>query len=130
MNHNFYRNLMLIKFPAKTRYLFNIVLPFVLLFQGTLPTIGKQIYIQTNFGELIYDKCKDPGHSHPPLSQRETSNDPEKFVNLDLNNSFYINNPPKFFNISGENNYKKSTPLPELSLAQFPPARGPPYFEV
>jgi|TARA_B100001079_G_scaffold151391_1_gene129833 hypothetical protein len=121
---------MLIKFPAKTRYLFNIVLPFVLLFQGTLPTIGKQIYIQTNFGELIYDKCKDPGHSHPPLSQRETSNDPEKFVNLDLNNSFFINNPPKFFNISGENKFKIFTPLPELLSAQFPPARGPPYFEV
>ena len=69
---------MLIKFPAKTRYLFNIVLPFVLLFQGTLPTIGKQIYIQTNFAELIYDTCKDPGHSHPPLSQRETSNEPVK----------------------------------------------------
>ena len=130
MNHNFYRNLMLIKFPAKTRYLFNIVLPFVLLFQGTLPTIGKQIYIQTNFGELIYDKCKDPEHSHPPLSQRETSNDPEKFVNLDLNNSFFINKTPKFFNISSENKFKTFTPLPELLLEQFPPARGPPYFEV
>ena len=130
MNHNFYRNLMLIKFPAKTRYLFNIVLPFVLLFQGTLPTIGKQIYIQTNFGELIYDKCKDPEHSHPPLSQRETSNDPEKFVNLDLNNSFFINNPPKFFNISGENKFKIFTTLPELLSTQFAPARGPPYFEV
>ena len=121
---------MLIKFPAKTRYLFNIVLPFVLLFQGTLPTIGKQIYIQTNFGELIYDKCKDREHSHPPLSQRETSNEPVKYVNSDLNNLTFINKPPKFFNISGENNYNKSTPLPELSLAQFPPARGPPYFEV
>ncbi len=42
---------MLIKFPAKTRYLFNIVLPFVLLFQGTLSTIENQIYIQTNFEE-------------------------------------------------------------------------------
>ena len=130
MNHNFYRNLMLIKFTTKTRYLFNIVLPFVLLFQGTLPTIGKQIYIQTNFGELIYEKCKDPGHSHPPLSQRETSNDPEKFVNLDLNNSFFINNPPKFFNISGENKFKIFTTLPELLSTQFAPARGPPYFEV
>ena len=121
---------MLIKFPAKTRYLFNIVLPFVLLFQGTLPTIEKQIYIQTNFGELIYDKCKDPEHSHPPLSQRETSNDPEKFVNLDLNNSFFVNNPPKFFNISGKNKFKIFTTLPELLSTQFAPARGPPYFEV
>ena len=121
---------MLIKFLTKTKYFFNIVLPFVLLFQWTLPTIEKKLYIQTNYGELKYDKCKDQEHSHPPLSQRETSNDPEKFVNLDLNNSFFINKPPKFFNISGENNYKKSTPLTELSLAQFPPASGPPYFEV
>ena len=118
------------KFFTKIRYFLHIVLPFVLLFQGTLPTIEKQINIQTNFGELIYDKCKDPEHSHPPLSQRETSNDPEKFVNLDLNNYFFINNPPKFFKISGENKFKIFTTLPELLLTQFAPARGPPYFEV
>ena len=118
------------KFLPKTRYFFNIVLPFVLLFQWTLPTIEKKRNIQTNFGELIYDKCQDPEHSHPPLSQRETSNDPETFVNLDLNNSFFINNPPKFFKISGENKFKIFTTLPELLSAQFSPARGPPYFEV
>ena len=105
-------------------------MPFVLLFQWTLPTIEKKRNIQTNFGELIYDKCNDQEHSHPPLSQRETSNQTVKFVNSDLNNLFFINKPPKFFNISGENYFNKSIPLPELSLAQFPPARGPPYFEV
>ena len=118
------------KFFPKTKYFFNIVLPFVLLFQWTLPTIEKKRNIQTNFGELIYDKCKDPEHSHPPLSQKETSNEPVKFVNSDLNNLSFINKPPKFFNIYSENNYNKSTHLPELSLAQFPPARGPPNFEV
>ena len=118
------------KFLPKTRYFFNIVLPFVLFFQGILPTIEKQINIQTNFGELIYDKCKDPEHSHPPLSQKETSNDPETFVNLELNNYFFINNPPKFFKISGENKFKIFTTLPELLSTQFAPARGPPYFEV
>ena len=121
---------MLIKFPAKTKYIFNFVLPFALLFQVTLPTIEKKIYITTNFSELVFDKCKDPEHSHPPLSQRETSNDPEKFVNLDLNNYFFINNPPKFFKISGENKFKIFTTLPELLSTQFAPARGPPYFEV
>ena len=121
---------MLMKFLPKTRYLFNILLPFVLLFQGILPTIEKQTNIITNFEELIYDKCKDPEHSHPPLSQRETSNGPETFVNLDLNNSFFINNPPKFFNISGENKFKTFTPLPDFFSAKFPPVRGPPYFEV
>ena len=83
-----------------------------------------------NFGELIFDKCKVQEHTHPPLSQRETSNDPEKFVNLDLNNYFFINNPPKFFKISGENKIKILTTLPELLSTQFAPARGPPYFEV
>ena len=120
---------MLKKFPAKTRYLFNIVLPFVLLFQGTLPTIEKQINIQTNFGELIYDKCKDPEHSHPPLSQRETSNNSEKFINLDLNNSFFINEPLKLFYISGEKYFEKSITSPAL-LEQLPPSRAPPFFEV
>ena len=121
---------MLIKFSAKTKYFFNFVLPFALLFQWTLPTIEKQIYIHTNFGDLIYDKCKNPEHSHPPLSQRETSNYPEKFVNSDLNNYIFFDEPHKFFNISGENNFNKCTTLPELSLAQLPPARGPPFFEV
>ena len=81
---------MLIKFPAKTKYFFNLELPLALLFQWTLPTIEKQTYIHTNFGDLIYDKCKNSKHSHPPLSQRETSNDPEKFVNSDLDNSILI----------------------------------------
>ena len=118
------------KLLPKTKYVFNIVLPFVLLFQGTLPTIEKQINLKTNFGELIYDTCKDPEHYHPPLSQKETSNDPETFVNLELNNYFFINNPPKFFKISGENKFKIFTTLPELLSTQFAPARGPPYFEV
>ena len=43
---------MLIKFSAKTKYFFNFVLPFALLFQWTLPTIEKEIYIHTNFGDL------------------------------------------------------------------------------
>ena len=121
---------MLIKFPAKTKYFFNFVLPFALLFQWTLPTIENQIYVHTNFGDLIYDKCKNPEHSHPPLSQRETSNDPEKFVNSDLNNSIFFNEPHKYFKISGENKFKTFTHLPELFSAQSPPVRGPPYFEV
>ena len=118
------------KLLPKTKYFFNIVLPFVLLFQGTLQTIEKNIYIKTNFSELTFDKCKDKEHSHPPLSQGETSNDPETFVNLELNNYFFINNPPKFFKISGENKIKILTTLPELFSTQYAPARGPPYFEV
>ena len=117
---------MLMKFLTKTKYFFNIVLPFVLLFQWTLPTIEKKRNFQTNFGEFIFVKCNDREHSHPPLSERKTSNDRDKFVNSELNNLSFINKPPKCFNISGENNYNKSAPLPEISLAQFPPARGPP----
>ena len=90
---------MLMKFLTKTKYFFNIVLPFVLLFQWILPTIEKKLYIQTNYGELIYDKCKDPEHSHPPLSQRETSEDLEKLVYTDLNNSFFVNGYQKYFDI-------------------------------
>ena len=121
---------MLIKFPAKTKYFFNLVFPFALLFQWTLPTIEKQTYIHTNFGDLIYDKCKNPEHSHPPLSQRETSNDPEKFVNSDLNYSILIKEPFKLFYISGKKNFEKSITSPALLLEQLPPSRAPPFFEV
>ena len=118
------------KFLTKTKYFFNIVLPFVLLFQWTLQTIEKKTYIQTSFGALIYEKCKDQEHSHPPLSQRETSNNPEKFINLDLNNSFFINEPLKLFYISGEKFFKKSITSPTFLVEQLPPARAPPFFEV
>ena len=121
---------MLMKFLPKTRYFFNIVLPFVLLFQWTIPTIEKKRNLQTNFGELIYDKCNDSEHSHPPLSQRETSNDPEKFVNSDLNNSILIKEPLKLFYISGKKNFEKSITSPALLLEQLPSSRAPPFIEV
>ncbi len=76
---------MLKEFPAKTKYFFNIVLPVALLLQGTLPTIEKKENLQTNFSELIFEKCNEPEHSHPPLSQREASNDPEIYVDSNLN---------------------------------------------
>ena len=121
---------MLIKFPAKTKDFFNFVLPFALLFLWTLPTIENQIYIHTNFGDLIYDKCKNPEHPHPPLSQRETSNDPEKFVNSDLNNSILIKELLKLFYISGEKYFENSITYHSLLLEQLPPSRAPPFFEV
>ena len=121
---------MLKKFPAKTKYFFNFVLPFALLFQWTLPTIEKKLNLQTNVSELILDRCNVPEHSHPPLSQRETSNDPEKFVESYLKYLFLINKEYKIFKISDENNLNKSEPLPICSLAHSPPNRGPPFFEV
>jgi len=117
-------------FISKTKYFFNFLLLVIFLFQLTLPTIENKKNIHINFGELIFNKCNDPKHSHPPLSKRKSSNEPVKFVNSDLNNLFFINKPPKLFNISGENSFKKFFSLPELSLALFTPARGPPYFEV
>ena len=121
---------MLLKFLSKKKYFLNFLLPFALLFQWTLPTIEKKLNLRTNFGELIYDRCNDLEHSHPPLSQRETTNEPEKFVNLDLNNSFFINEPLKLFYISGEKYFEISITSPQLLLAQLPPARAPPFFEV
>ena len=118
------------KFTAKTKYYFNFFLLVTLLFQGTLPTIEKKVNLQTNFSELIFEKCNDREHSHPPLSQRETSNDPEKFVESYLKCLFVTNKEYKFFKISGENNFNKSEPLLVCSLAHSPPNRGPPFFEV
>ena len=121
---------MLIKLPAKTKYFFNFVLPFTILFQWALPTIENQIYINTNFGDSIYDKCNDPEHSHPPLSQRETSVSPGKFVNSDLNNSFFVNDYQKYFDISAENIFEKPKTNPVLLFKHFSPSRSPPYLEV
>ena len=121
---------MLIKLPAKTKYFFNFVLPFAILFQWALPTIENQIYINTNFADITYENCNDPEHSHPPLSQRETSEDLEKLVNSDLNNSFFVNDYQKYFDISAENIFEKPKNALELLFKHFPPARSPPYLEV
>ena len=121
---------MFLKFIVKAKYFLNLILPFTLLFQWTIATTEKKRNPQINFRDLIFVKCNDPNHSHPPLSQRKPSNDPEKLVNSDLNNIFYINEQRKFFNIHGENNLKKFTTLTELSFVNFTSARGPPCFEV
>ena len=118
------------KYIEKTKYCLNIVIPFVLLFQSTLPTIEKKKDLHINFGELIVEKCNNSEHSHPPLSENKSADDPVKFIKTEANNLFFVSTPPKFFFISGENNFKKFTSFPKLSLAPFPPARGPPYFEV
>ena len=118
------------KYIQKTKYYLNFVLPFVLLFQWTLTTFDKGKNLQPNFGELILVKCNDPEHSHPPLSEKKPADDPVKFVNTEANNIFFVSTPPKFFNIPGVNKFKKFTTFQKLSLAPFPPARGPPYFEV
>ena len=121
---------MLIKLPAKTKYFFNFVLPFAILFQWALPTIENQIYINTDFADITYEKCNDPEHSHPPLSQRETSEDLEKLVNSDLNNSFFVNDYQKYFDISAENIFEKPKTNPVLLFKHFSPSRSPPYLEV
>ena len=118
------------KYIKKTKDCLNIVIPFFLLFQWTLPTIEKKIDLHINFGELIVEKCNNSEHSHPPLSEKKSVDDHVKFLKTEANNLFFVSTPHKFFIISGENNFKKFTTLPKLSLAPFPPARGPPYFEV
>ena len=121
---------MLKEFPAKTKYFFNILLPIALLLQGTLATIEKKEDLVTNFSELIFEKCTDPEHSHPPLSQREESNDPEIYIDLNLNHFFLNSKKFDFVKKSPENDFNKSEPLLICSLAYFPPNRGPPKFKV
>ena len=95
-----------------------------------MPTIEKKRDININFANITFEKCNDPEHSHPPLSQRETSEDPEKFVNSDLNNSFFVNCYQKYFDISAKNIFEKPKNALELLFKHFPPARSPPYLEV
>ena len=118
------------KFFSKTKKSFSLFLPFVFLFQWTLPTIEKNRINRINFGDLVFVKCNNPEHSHPPLSERKSSNDVIKFVYSEGNNIFFANTPPELIYISSEKKFKILTTLSELSLANFINARGPPFFEV
>ena len=118
------------KFFSKTKKSFSLFLPFVFLFQWTLPTIEKNRINHINFGDLVFVKCNNPEHSHPPLSERKSSHDVIKFINSEGNNIFLANTPPKLIYIFSENKFKIHTTLSELSLTHFINARGPPYFEV
>ena len=121
---------MLIKSPAKTKNFFNFVLPFVLLFQWTMPAMEKNRNIHINYSDITFEKCNDPGHSHPPLSQRDSTEELEKLVNSDLNNSFFVNGYKKYFDFSAKNIFEKPETLHESLLKHFPPSRDPPYLEV
>ena len=120
---------MLMKYIEKTKYFFNLILPFVLLFQWTLPTIEKK-NLQLNFGDFIYQKCDNPEHSHPPLSKRETSEDPEKFIFSDLIHLYFFDKQKKFYKFSVKNDFNKPATISVLSLSYFSPSRAPPFFEV
>ena len=121
---------MLIKFPAKTKYSFSLVLPFVLLFQWTMPAMEKKRNIHINFSDIIFEKCNDPVHSHPPLSERETSEELEKLVNSHLDNSFLVFGCQNYSDISFKVIFDIPEKFPEFLFTHFPPSRGPPYFEV
>ena len=121
---------MLIKFPSKTNNFLKLVLPFVMLFQWTMLTIEKKRNFNINFSNITFENCNDPEHSHPPLSQKETSEDLEKLFNSDLNNYFFVNSYQKYFDISVEKIFEKPERSPEFLFKHFPPARSPPYLEV
>ena len=121
---------MLVKFPLKNKSFLKLVLTFVLLFQWTMPIIERKGNININFSDLTIEKCNNPKHSHPPLSERDTSEDLEKLVNSDLNNSFLVFGYQNYFDISFKVIFDKPEKFPEFLFTHFPPARGPPYLEV
>ena len=121
---------MLIKLPSKTKCFLRLVLPFVLLFHWTMPTIEKKRNINVNFADITFEKCNDPEHSHPPLSERETSENPEKLVNSYLENSFLVYGYQNYFDISFKVIFDKPEKFPDFLFTHFPPARGPPHIEV
>ena len=121
---------MIIILPSKTKYFLKLALPFVLLFQWTMPTIEKKRNININFADIKFEKCKDPEHSHPPLSQRETSEDPEKFIFSDLIHLYFFDKQKKFYKFSVKNDFNKPATISVLSLSYFSPSRAPPFFEV
>ena len=121
---------MLIKLPSKTKYFLKLVLLFALLFQWTMPTIEKKRNININFAGISFEKCNDPEHSHPPISEREASEDLEKLVNSYLDNSFIVFGYQNYFDYSIEVIFEKPERFPEFLFKHFPPARSPPYLVV
>ena len=112
------------------KYFLKLFLPIVLLFQWTMPNVENRRNIQINFSDITFEKCNDPEHSHPPLSQRETDVDPEILVNSDINNFFSFNPYQIYLDIRFEIILAKNERSPELLFKRFPPARSPPYLEV
>ncbi len=92
--------------------------------------MGKNKNIHINFSDISFDKCNDPEHSHPPLSQKEIPDDPEKFVNLDINNFFTVNEIQKCFEITDKYIFSNSEALIESLFKYFSPARSPPNLKV
>ena len=74
---------MSIKFLSIIKYFLKVILTLVLLFQWTLPIIDKKKNLHINFSDITFEKCNDPNHSHPPLTQRDTPDDAEKLTNSD-----------------------------------------------
>jgi hypothetical protein len=95
-----------------------------------MPIIEKKWDININFSDLTIEKCNDPEHSHPPLSERDTSEDQEKLVNSHLDNSFLVFGCQNYSDISFKVIFDIPEKFPEYLFIHFPPSRGPPYFEV
>ena len=121
---------MSIKFQSKAKYFWNLVFPFILLFQLTVPAVEKKREILINFSDITFVKCNDPEHSHPPLSQRERPEDPEKLVNSIISSTFIVNEIQKYFDFTVENIFGNPANSTELLFKPFPPVRGPPNIEV
>ena len=113
-------------FPPKIKYLLKVILPLVLLFQWTMPVVVYEKNIHINFSDITFDTCNDPDHSHPPLSQKNASENTDKFVSLDINSPiisiFHI-----CFDITSEVVFEKPKISIELLFKYFSPARSPPF---
>ena len=107
-----------------------MALPFVLLLQWTMPAMEYKRDTPFNFSDITFEKCNDPEHSHPPLSQRKNPDDLEKLVNSELNNSFIANCFQKYFYSAQEIIFDKLERYPESLFRHFAPSRSPPFLEV
>ena len=95
-----------------------------------MPVMKIKSNIVINFSDITFEKCNDPEHSHPPLSQRDRAETPVKLVNTELNSPFVFNGSRKYFEIAFDLISKEPETLPKFLLKHFTPSRGPPFFEV
>jgi len=121
---------MRIKFPYKITYFLKFFLSLVLLFQWTIPAMEKKKNVHINFSDITFEKCNNPDHSHPPLSQKNNAYELEILINSDINNSLITNDFQKYIYFARVTIFEKLERYPESLFRHFPPSRSPPFLGV
>ena len=83
-----------------------------------------------NFTNYSFEKCKNPDHSHPPLTKKEKSDSFSKFINSDHFSLSFICQPGRFLKLHMSKIIFSSLHSKDYIYLHLQQKRAPPYFEV